>query len=468
MMMLPINSSFSQAPVRLYKVKDGKMYIMLGKNISPTSLDSFITDYGLEDLNLQKVVLKNLTDSLVKTGWQIELNNNDIIALSKKLGSIDNVNDPSISLSINGNADLQRQPFAGSTAKFGINKFRNKNLFSINDSIVTFYLRNHTDAKKVMLAGSFNNWNETALSMKPVADGWVADVPLPPGKHWYKFIVDGHWMIDNDNRLVENDGKGNNNSVYFKPNYIFKSRAFANARTLYVAGSFNDWNSKEVPLVKTGDKWSAAVYLADGTYTYRFIADGQWSEDPENNDRFPNELGSYNSVIKRGPEHLFTISGFNNANTVTLLGSFNRWRDNELMMEKTNLGWQLPYALGPGNYEYTFKVDGRWLAAKTETGFTADANNAKYYNLVIEPNYTFSLKGFKNAKDVFIAGDFNNWSPNTYRLSQKGDEWFIHLYLDKGKHVYKYVIDGKWMLDPGNTLWEQNEYGTGNSVLWIE
>jgi hypothetical protein len=29
------------------------------------------------------------------------------------------------------------------------------------------------------------------------------------------------------------------------------------------------------------------------------------------------------------------------------------------------------------------------------------------------------------------------------------------------------IVDKEWKLDPGNELWEENEYGTGNSVLWI-
>jgi hypothetical protein len=41
----------------------------------------------------------------------------------------------------------------------------------------------------------------------------------------------------------------------------------------------------------------------------------------------------------------------------------------------------------------------------------------------------------------------------------------VHLSL--GKHLYKFIVDDKWMNDPGNALWEQNEYGNGNSVLWI-
>jgi hypothetical protein len=34
--------------------------------------------------------------------------------------------------------------------------------------------------------------------------------------------------------------------------------------------------------------------------------------------------------------------------------------------------------------------------------------------------------------------------------------------------LYKFIVDGKWILDPGNKLWEQNAENTGNSILWID
>ncbi len=464
LMLLVIQFCNAQQPVKVYKVKNGSMYLMLSKNITAEPLDSFITNFGLEDMNLKNTVMAGSFDSLVKAGWHIEIDNDELIALSKKMGSIDNISDPSVSINLNSHADIQ--PFAGSAAKFGVNRFKNKNLFAINDSIVTFYLRNHLNAKRVILCGSFNNWNETDLKMKPVADGWEADVKLAAGKHWYKFIIDGEWSIDKDNKIVENDGKGNENSVYFKPNYIFRSKAFEKSKNLFVAGSFNNWNEKEIPLAKTGSGWVAAVYLADGTHTYRFIADGRWSEDPENTVRYPNEFGEYNSVIHLGYKHLFKLEGFANAGAITILGSFNNWRDYELRMKKVDGGWELPYALGPGNYAFGFKVDGKWVTASS--GLLADhAGKAHYYSLVIQPNHSFCLNGFDNAKEVFITGDFNNWSPDIYRLKRTGNHWSIDLNIDKGKHLYKFVVDGKWILDPGNTLWEQNEFGTGNSVLWI-
>jgi 1,4-alpha-glucan branching enzyme len=52
-------------------------------------------------------------------------------------------------------------------------------------------------AKKVSLAGSFNNWNAKALAAKKDSRGnWVVKVSLKPGKYEYKFIVDGSWLND--------------------------------------------------------------------------------------------------------------------------------------------------------------------------------------------------------------------------------------------------------------------------------
>jgi 1,4-alpha-glucan branching enzyme len=52
-------------------------------------------------------------------------------------------------------------------------------------------------AKKVSLAGSFNSWNTKALSAKKDSRGnWAVKVNLKPGRHEYKFLVDGSWLND--------------------------------------------------------------------------------------------------------------------------------------------------------------------------------------------------------------------------------------------------------------------------------
>lgn len=52
-------------------------------------------------------------------------------------------------------------------------------------------------AKKVSLAGSFNNWDTSAYSAKKDSKGnWAAKIGLKPGKYEYKFFVDGAWVND--------------------------------------------------------------------------------------------------------------------------------------------------------------------------------------------------------------------------------------------------------------------------------
>jgi hypothetical protein len=466
LVVLCICLSFTYAvegqPLKSYTVKDGRMLITLNKKISDASLDSFIAQYELFDLDLKTFLKSSKPDSLRKLGWDVQVNNGVVCVLSKPLMGVENIFNPAekIIFSKNEGKDLAAEfPVVSSSVKYGYNRFKNKYPFRVNDSIVTFFLRGNLNARRVNLSGSFVNWVPDALVMTKTDSGWIYLVKLAPGKYWYKFVVDGSWTIDKDNRWVENDGRGNDNSVYFKTNTVFSLNGFNKVKRLYLSGSFNNWRPRELLMTQTATGWVLPLYLADGTHTYRFAADNHWFADPGNPNRYPNEFGEFNSVLNIGKPYIFHLNGYTEARQVILSGSFNGWRRDELYMTKTDKGWQLPYVLGPGNYEYNFIVDGK--VAKTNIG---NGN----LNFVIQPNYTFRLKGFEYAKNVFLAGDFNGWSPDAFLMKKEGNDWVLAVHLDPGKHLYKFVVDGKWIIDPGNKLWEQNEHGTGNSVVWIE
>ncbi len=52
-------------------------------------------------------------------------------------------------------------------------------------------------ARNVSVVGDFNAWNPSALPMRrSVARGWVAEMPLSPGRHLYAFYVDGRLAPD--------------------------------------------------------------------------------------------------------------------------------------------------------------------------------------------------------------------------------------------------------------------------------
>jgi alpha-amylase/alpha-mannosidase (GH57 family) len=82
---------------------------------------------------------------------------------------------------------------------------------------------------------------------------------------------------------------------------------------------------------------------------------------------------------------------------------------------------------------------------------------------------TFTLMA-PEAREVYIAGDFNGWHPS--RDSMSKDEtgtWTITIPLKPGRYEYKYVLnDGEiWKHDTTNPLWADDTYGGRNSVLII-
>ena len=467
MMILPELSA--QQPVKLYTIKNGNMYILLSKKLQESSLDSFITQYALQDLALKNFLQTGFDDSLLKHGWRIAVNNKQESILTKDLKAFENINNPIDRIQfkdIHKSADLGF-PAVSNEVVFGYNRFKNKHPFRINDSVVTFYLRNNLKAKRVMLAGSFNDWKPDALAMKATDSGWIASVKLSPGKYWYKFIIDGNWIIDQDNRLNENDGRGNTNSVFYVTNVRFRLDNFMTAKKVRLAGSFNNWEEDELVMKPDAAGWELPLYLADGTHTYRFVVDGQWMEDPANPDRFPNEFKGYNSVVRLGKPLSFRLKGFTDARQVVLTGSFQKWKSNELFMKKTASGWELDYTLGPGNHVYKVIIDGKELTTPG-AALTVDQHSHENSLIILQANHTFRLRGYAHAKEVFLSGDFNNWDPKNISMKKEGDEWVYSVYLSPGKHLYKFVVDGEWVIDPGNKSWEQNEFGTGNSVIWVE
>ncbi|MCK4852103.1 MAG: AAA family ATPase [Candidatus Omnitrophica bacterium] len=73
------------------------------------------------------------------------------------------------------------------------------------------------------------------------------------------------------------------------------------------------------------------------------------------------------------------------------------------------------------------------------------------------------------AGSVHVLGDFNGWKKGeASRLAQfENGDWSIHFNLKKGRHRYKYFIDGKWMPDPANPRTEANIFGSQDSILTV-
>jgi chromosome partitioning protein len=77
---------------------------------------------------------------------------------------------------------------------------------------------------------------------------------------------------------------------------------FPRAKSVQVAGDFNDWNPQEGAMLDTEGPgiWSKVLRLKPGIYQYRFVVDGHWQEDPHNPRKVETPFGVMNSVIEFG------------------------------------------------------------------------------------------------------------------------------------------------------------------------
>lgn len=71
------------------------------------------------------------------------------------------------------------------------------------------------------------------------------------------------------------------------------------ARGVYIVGDFNNWTVEQSFRLVPKDKglWEKRFDLKPGRYRYKFVVDGQWLQDPQNNQTEPNPFGGLDSVL---------------------------------------------------------------------------------------------------------------------------------------------------------------------------
>ena len=69
-------------------------------------------------------------------------------------------------------------------------------------------------ANEVILLGDFNKWNPKVHPMKNDGNGvWTKSIIVPPGKYEYKFLIDGEWKEDPENKEICPNCFGTMNSI---------------------------------------------------------------------------------------------------------------------------------------------------------------------------------------------------------------------------------------------------------------
>lgn len=94
LLLLCCGLSWGQPPSKNYTIRNGRMWIELSKNLSESSLDSFIVQFDLAELGIKTFIRTGVRDSLQKLGWQLDKNTPDYFVISKVLEGFDKIGNP--------------------------------------------------------------------------------------------------------------------------------------------------------------------------------------------------------------------------------------------------------------------------------------------------------------------------------------------------------------------------------------
>jgi hypothetical protein len=260
--------------------------------------------------------------------------------------------------------------------------------------------------------------------------------------------------------------------------FTFRLSGFPDARAVYLAGTFNDWNPRATPMMRKGNEWTVALPLKPMGYSYKFIVDGVWKLDPANPESVDDGAGHTNSFLaipSLSGSTQFILNGYGNAKKVAVGGTFNGWNPERHYFAKqqttSGIVWTCRLNIHPGYYEYRFWVDGEPMRDPLKTLTTKNEYGEDCSVLLLpsrEGNVEFVLKGYNTAKTVALAGTFNDWSSRRHLFFRQGDQWVCRIRLKQGSYKYKFVVDGEWILDPENKQVVENEFGSGNNALTVK
>ncbi|HMR43370.1 MAG TPA: hypothetical protein PKC40_06030 [Saprospiraceae bacterium] len=290
------------------------------------------------------------------------------------------------------------------------------------------------------------------------------------------------YYIENDEVVFEFDAR-----LYQKAaaDGTLKDLDFADfdINKVVVSGDFNSWSRKDWKMKKIGQyTFQLRKKVKDFNdvfkWEFKFLINGRYWADPESrrldekiisNDIWATvyNLDIYNcQPVDVGNAHFF-LKGYQNAQKVILSGEFNGWKVDALKMKKMDGGWRMNLQLPVGKYEYKFIVDGNWMHDPANPKKVMNEHGTFNSILFITKPVTFDLKGFTGAKKVVLAGSFNDWNERDLKMERTESGWKTSLDLTSGKYYYKFIVDGKWMTDPGNPLSEYDNSGNLNSILLV-
>jgi len=270
---------------------------------------------------------------------------------------------------------------------------------------------------EVKLAGDFEGWQGT-VAMIGGADGfYVADVELSPGRHAYKFIVDGDWIADPDNPDRADDGEGAENAIA-EHTCPFEPTCLRDADCAEAAPFCRYYECQEDP-------------------------GGPPPPDPECDEARPCEAPQVCREGRCGPE---------------CIGD-DDCAEGELCLD---LACRTPECTTDDECD---------VFVETCADRVCAAKACDEHVFVYDP-------GDDAADAVHVAGEFNEWAatvadgglPMIFH-AERG-VWYARQHLEDGRYQYKFVVqrggDTVWVPDPGNPDQVDDTFGGFNSLLTVE
>jgi len=253
-----------------------------------------------------------------------------------------------------------------------------------------------------------------------------------------------------------------------------------------VSGQFNNWTRDKWKMNKIDEyRYELIKNINDFTdeflWEFKFIINNSfWAEPTEKisniipartedgEDLFVYNLKMFTAYPSENGNACFKLDGYQDAKKIILSGTFNKWSEEFFKMNKTEGGWELTLQLNPDEYQYKFIVDGNWIEDINNPNKKENEYDGFNSVINIKVPVTFVLSDYLNANKVVLAGSFNDWSENDYKMTRTDNGWEYKVLLSGGKHHYKFIVDGNWVLDPGNSVKEHDYNGNVNSVCMVK
>lgn len=372
----------------------------------------------------------------------------------------------------------------------------------------------------VRIAGSFQGWNPATTPLTHQGNNiYSVTLNVSPGTHEYKFINGNTWsapsepenvsgscgVAPNGNRKVIVTGIATLPLVCFNKctacptqNYNVTFQVDMTGRTvspqgMFIAGTFNNWNSTANPLTNQGNNiYAATISVPNEEIMYKFLNGTTWENITSTSCTVGSSKNRY--ALITGPTVLnadcFNQCGscagstaFNvtfqvdmtgktvNVNGVHVAGNFNSWDPsaNKMTHQGNNIYSVTVPNISSGPIEYKFVNGNAWPPGGEDETIPAacQAPGTNNRGANITSNSTLPLVCFGSCvacpqtvnvtfqvdmtgktvspNGVHVGGNFNGWTANATPMAHQGNNIYsVTTAVPVGVLEYKFINGNAW------------------------